>query len=127
MRASRPGGHLVAEVGRALRTLRQQRRMTQRDVAEAAGVSSALLSSWETGKHGLHLESLDKVMAVLGVDLADVGMEVRKALLESWEADQVASDPEGFGQWLRSLHMFTQMLLERAELTAGENDLGEKR
>jgi transcriptional regulator with XRE-family HTH domain len=63
---------LTEEVGKALRFLRKRRAMTQRAVAEKAGISKNLLSNWETGTTAPSLSSLEKVMGVLRVDLLEL-------------------------------------------------------
>lgn len=57
---------------RALRWLREGRRLRQYQVAEAAGITKAMLSAYETGKQKPSLETLEKILAALGCDLCDL-------------------------------------------------------
>lgn len=57
---------------RALRWLREGRRLRQYQVAEAAGITKAMLSAYETGKQKPSLETLEKILLGLGCDLCDL-------------------------------------------------------
>jgi transcriptional regulator with XRE-family HTH domain len=57
---------------RALRHLREGRRTRQYQIAEAAGITKAMLSAYETGKQKPSLETLDKLLGALGCDLIDL-------------------------------------------------------
>ena len=58
-----------------VRTLRKQRGMTLRQLAEATGVSPALLSQVERGATDPSLSTVRKLAAVLGADLATLFAE----------------------------------------------------
>jgi len=72
-RDERPGSSLsfLESVAPAMRLLRKRAGMTQKKVAEVAGVSKNLLSNWETGSAHPSMESLAKIFAALDVDLLD--------------------------------------------------------
>jgi transcriptional regulator with XRE-family HTH domain len=57
---------------RALRHLREGTRTRQYQIAEAAGITKAMLSAYETGKQKPSLETLDKLLGALGCDLIDL-------------------------------------------------------
>ncbi|MCB1034606.1 MAG: helix-turn-helix transcriptional regulator [Acidobacteria bacterium] len=57
-------------LGRALRWLRERHGIRQYELARQAGVTKAMLSAYETGRQRPTLDSLEKLMAALGVDLA---------------------------------------------------------
>lgn len=59
-------------LGKALRWLRARRDLRQYQVAEAAGVTKAMLSAYETGKQKPSLETLEKILDGLGVNLGDL-------------------------------------------------------
>lgn len=59
-------------IDRALRHLREGRRTRQYQIAEEAGITKAMLSSYETGKQKPSLETLDKILEALGCDLVDL-------------------------------------------------------
>lgn len=57
---------------KALRWLRIQSNLKQREVAEAAGVTQAMLCAYEQGKRTPSLASLEKILSSLGADLAQL-------------------------------------------------------
>lgn len=59
-------------LGKALRWIRDKQGKKQYQVADTAGVTKAMLSAYETGKQKPSIETLEKVMAALKVDLADL-------------------------------------------------------
>lgn len=60
----------TASFATLLRTLRDQKRMTQKTLAEAAEASQASLSAWESGVSLPRREKLDDLAAALDVDVA---------------------------------------------------------
>src|SRR5215831_3340064 len=63
---------IFAGLGRSLRWLRERQAKRQYQVAEAAGITKAMLSAYETGKQKPSLETLEKILAALGCDLNDL-------------------------------------------------------
>ncbi|HSL81249.1 MAG TPA: helix-turn-helix transcriptional regulator [Thermoanaerobaculia bacterium] len=63
-------------LGQALRWLREKEGLRQYETARAAGITKAMLSSYETGKQRPSLPSLEKILDALGADL----MAVARAL-----------------------------------------------
>lgn len=59
-------------IGPALRVLRERRNLRQYQVAEAAGVTKAMLSAFETGKHMPATRSIIAVLNALGADFGDL-------------------------------------------------------
>lgn len=57
---------------RALRMARAARGMTQGELASKAGVTQPMLSSVERGGSSPTLETLEKILEALGMDLADL-------------------------------------------------------
>jgi transcriptional regulator with XRE-family HTH domain len=60
------------DIGAALRWLRNQRSKKQREVARAAGITPAMLSAYETGKHRPSLDTAERVLAALNCDVVDL-------------------------------------------------------
>lgn len=58
-----------ADIATAARTRRVELGLRQRDLAELAGVSERLIREIERGKPGLRLDSLLRVLEVLGYQL----------------------------------------------------------
>ena len=65
-------------LGRALRWLRDERGKRQFQVADAAGITKPMLSAYETGRQKPSLESLEKILDAMGVDLADLDSALAK-------------------------------------------------
>ncbi|HTQ80095.1 MAG TPA: helix-turn-helix transcriptional regulator [Thermoanaerobaculia bacterium] len=59
-------------LGRALRWLRDRQSKRQYQVADAAGITKAMLSAYETGKQKPSLDTLEKILAALDGDLNDL-------------------------------------------------------
>ncbi len=57
------------DVGRQIKMMRIGRDMSQREVAQAAGVDPTLLSRIESGKHDFKLSSIEPVLEFLGAEL----------------------------------------------------------
>jgi transcriptional regulator with XRE-family HTH domain len=56
-------------VGKALRLLREKQGRSQKELAQIAGITSAMLSNYETGEKKPSLDSLGKVLDALGLYL----------------------------------------------------------
>jgi transcriptional regulator with XRE-family HTH domain len=59
-------------LGRALRWLRDRQGKRQYQVADAAGITKAMLSAYETGKQKPSLDTLEKILLALECDLNDL-------------------------------------------------------
>jgi HTH-type transcriptional regulator / antitoxin HipB len=59
-------------LGRAIRWLRDRQGKRQYQVADAAGITKAMLSAYETGKQKPSLDTLEKILAALECDLNDL-------------------------------------------------------
>lgn len=59
-------------LGRSLRWLRDRQGKRQYQVADAAGITKAMLSAYETGKQKPSLDTLEKILAALACDLNDL-------------------------------------------------------
>jgi len=62
----------LSEIGAALRRLRMQRGLRQYEAADAAGVTKAMLSAYETGKRRPSLKTLDRLLAAMNAHLGDL-------------------------------------------------------
>ncbi len=99
---------------KALRWLRLSQQLKQRDVARSAGITQAMLCSYEQGKRAPSVESLGRVLDALGVDLAKLARALsavnREAAVETGPAGRGELDEErekalaevleGFRRWL---------------------------
>ncbi|MES1211178.1 MAG: helix-turn-helix transcriptional regulator, partial [Acidobacteriota bacterium] len=59
-------------LGRALRWLRDRQGKRQYQVADAAGITKAMLSAYETGKQKPSLDTLEKILDALACNLNDL-------------------------------------------------------
>ena len=59
-------------LGQALRWLRNRQQRKQYEIAQAAGITKAMLSAYETGKQNPSIETLEKILDALGAELADL-------------------------------------------------------
>lgn len=62
-------------VGDKLRLARKSRRMTQKDVAEAAGISPAMVAHLENGKVQASLDTIEKISELLGISVCYLILE----------------------------------------------------
>ena len=79
---------------KALRWLRLQHRRKQCEVAQAAGITQAMLCSYEQGKRQPSLRTLGKILAALGVDLPDL-FRVLEAVRQGPEGRDATGVPRG--------------------------------
>ena len=63
---------LFSGLGKALRWLRDRQNHRQYQVADAAGITKAMLSAYETGKQKPSLDTLEKILTALECDLSDL-------------------------------------------------------
>lgn len=61
---------LIKQVGRAIRSLRQQRRISQKVLAQRVGVPRSYLTAVENGKKNLTLLSITRLAKALDVPVA---------------------------------------------------------
>ncbi|MEU3599529.1 helix-turn-helix transcriptional regulator [Streptomyces sp. NPDC006798] len=59
-------------IGKALRTLREAQRMSQREISEALLVEQSTVSRWENNECRPNVESLIKLAAMFHVSLEDL-------------------------------------------------------
>jgi transcriptional regulator with XRE-family HTH domain len=63
-------GHV--DVGERLRAIRLLRRLTLREVAEAAGVSESFVSQLERGRSSASVATLQRLAAAVGIEISDL-------------------------------------------------------
>jgi transcriptional regulator with XRE-family HTH domain len=62
----------TGELGERLRAIRLLRRLTLRDVADAAGVSESFVSQLERGRSNASVATLQRLAAALGIEISDL-------------------------------------------------------
>lgn len=68
---SAPGHDDASSVGKRLRALRKQRRLTQSELARQIGIQQSDLSRMEKGEYRVSLDNLLKILGVFGVQIAE--------------------------------------------------------
>ncbi len=63
---------VLQHVGTNIRSLRDERGLSQQDLADRAGVSRRTIAALETSKVNISLAKLDAIAAVLGVDFRTI-------------------------------------------------------
>jgi transcriptional regulator with XRE-family HTH domain len=91
--------NIITEVwGRSLRSLREARRWSQRDLARRTGRSQARISQIEHGHEDMRLATLVSVLGALGYELIAVPREqlplVQKILPQGALSSSIASAPQ---------------------------------
>ena len=64
-------------LGRALRWIRQRQGLKQYEVAEKAGITKAMLSSYENEKQRPAIETLERILDALGIELDYLAYAIR--------------------------------------------------
>ena len=67
------------EVGERLRAIRLLRRLTLRDVADAAGVSESFVSRLERGRSSASVATLQRLAGAVGIEISDLFAGEREA------------------------------------------------
>ncbi|HYG63190.1 MAG TPA: helix-turn-helix transcriptional regulator [Thermoanaerobaculia bacterium] len=92
------------ELGHALRWLRDRQGKKQYQVAEAAGITKGMLSAYETGRQKPSLDTLEKILMTLEVNLNDLHAAIQlvngrpidpRPRTVSWAGG--GGEPAGFG------------------------------
>lgn len=90
------------DLGRQLRTLRQRRGLSQRKLAQAAGVSNATVSLIEHGRTDPSMGLMKKILDALGVSFADLfaseSRGAEKYFYTSDELSEIGSGPISYLQ-----------------------------
>ena len=105
-------------LGKALATLRKERRLTQTELAQRAEVSRANLSCYESGSIKPKVETLDRILDALDVDVLSFGQKIREI--------QGLESPGAVGQWEAQRTAFLVVpLRRRSHETDDDSDLVE--
>lgn len=66
------------ELGKKIKTLRKTRGLSQEDLGEKLGLRRSTISNYEIGRRSPSLRELEKIGAILGVNLDYFGIEREK-------------------------------------------------
>jgi transcriptional regulator with XRE-family HTH domain len=130
-------------LGRALRWIRQRQGKKQYEVAEAAGITKAMLSSYENGKQRPALDTLERILDALGIDLDYLAHSLRMVRQEGERRGERPSygsplapyldlertlgldrrlepgEEQAVGQMLEGYHNLLRYILRRSEGAGG--------
>ena len=67
---------IAVRFGQAVRKLRQERKMSQEELAERSGLHRTYISDIELGKRNVSLENIERIAAALERSLPDFFKEV---------------------------------------------------
>jgi transcriptional regulator with XRE-family HTH domain len=113
MQGEKEGGRPMGfkEIGRQIQMAREEKGMTQVDLAQALGITQAALSNYELGKRRLYLHQIEGIARVLG------------KRLDFFISEEASSSPGSKG----SARISTPGIVDRiADLEEGElRSLGE--
>ena len=62
----------IASLGKLIKTLRKEKKMTQEDLASKLGVTISAISKWETGKNSPDISMLHKLSEILNISLEEL-------------------------------------------------------
>lgn len=93
---------VLQHVGTNIRSLRDERDLSQQDLADQAGVSRRTIAALETGQVNISLAKLDAIAAVLGVDfrtIVSAPEHKEQALVNAlaWQGEKEESRATFFG------------------------------
>lgn len=72
--------NLVKAVAQSIRSLRQERGLTQEDLADKAGLDRTYISGVERAVRNITLDSLEQIITALGVDMPTFLMKVSEEI-----------------------------------------------
>ena len=108
------------EPGEQIATLREEKALTQVELAQKANISPSTLSQIESGKVPRpHVGTVRKIARALGVEPA----ELRKASAEEMTASPKAGAPLSFSRWLEERCGHSYLTLSEEELIQRFGDL----
>ena len=113
-------------IGKALKMLRVQRLKKQREIAEAAGITPAMLSAYETGKHRPSLDTAERVLGALDCDILDLTRVLKTIDLEDQERERKKLAEEGGATNSDGAQLLGEVMeeqLAQADLGPEERDL----
>ena len=67
-------------LGEQLKHIRKAYGLTQKELADQSGVSFSFINGVETGASSIRLETLNKVLALLGCELAVIDKRTKKVI-----------------------------------------------
>lgn len=76
-------------ISKNIRKYRKLNHLTQKQLGELVGVSTAAVSNWETGSNSIDIDSLFKVCEALKVSMSEISEETKPFELNSYERELI--------------------------------------
>lgn len=115
---------ILKGLGHALRWLRDQQGRKQYQVADAAGITKGMLSSYETGRQRPSLDTLEKILDTLACDLNDLhnAIQIVNGNPEGMRRKDEPGAASTLGPPLLPSREAVRAILGRGELPPGEEE-----
>lgn len=68
--------NILIAYGNAIRTIRQNRKISQEELADLCGLHRTYISDVELGKRNVSLENIDKIAYALNTNISEIFIEV---------------------------------------------------
>ena len=107
-----------SKIGQALRQLRQDRGLKQAEVASGAGITSPMLSAYETGKQKPSFATIDKILGAMEFDAVDLASALQRAT----RSEELPGE-DGQEQFDLRLNRLRQAQIQSSELVSKEERL----
>lgn len=107
-----------SKIGQALRQLRQDRGLKQAEVASGAGITSPMLSAYETGKQKPSFATIDKILGAMEFDAVDLASALQKATRSDESPEQDGQEPFDL-----RLNRLRQAQIQSSQLVTAEERL----
>jgi transcriptional regulator with XRE-family HTH domain len=69
---------IILKYGQAIRILRQNKSISQEQLADLCGLHRTYISDVELGKRNVSLENIDKIASALDMNVSEIFIEVEK-------------------------------------------------
>lgn len=76
-------------ISKNIRKYRKLNHLTQKQLGELVGVSTAAVSNWETGSNSIDIDSLFKVCEALKVSMSEISEETKPFELNNYERELI--------------------------------------
>lgn len=74
--------NILQNYGKAIRVLRQERNISQEELAELCGLHRTYISDVELGKRNVSLENIQKFAIALNVSISDVFLTIERNVMK---------------------------------------------
>ena len=105
------------DLGRVLTRLRNERGLSQKQLANLAAINNSTLSRLESGERGVSREVLDRICAVLALDRhEELDLLTAAGFLNQDAAQAIGGTPQQFAQFIAAEQKRWKVVVERAKI-----------